>query len=61
MTTPHTTMYLMQPSDYDEGPVVYPLPIDKSEDKQLWIINGYKIWARDYEQALELAVLIDSF
>ena len=53
--------YSLQPSDYDEGQITYPLPIDKREDKQLWIINGYKVWAQNYEQALELAAMIDRF
>lgn len=51
----------LQSSDFDETPITYPLPIDKNEDKQLWIINGYKVWAKNYEQALELAALIDTF
>ena len=39
-----------------------PQPIDFQPDgKKLWIINGYKIWAFSYAQALELLVLIESF
>jgi hypothetical protein len=52
--------YLLQPSDYDEGPIVYPLPIDKDGNKKLWIIQGAKIWAEDFQQALEIAALINA-
>lgn len=58
MTT-HTPTYSLQPSDYDEGPLVFPPSIDKDEaGRQLWIIGDYEIWAEDYIQALELAVNI---
>ena len=49
-------------SEHDEAQITYPLPIKEEQDgKKLWIINGYRIWAQDYEQALELAALIDTF
>ena len=48
-------------SEHDEAQITYPQPIAKDKEKQLWIINGYRIWAQDYEQALELAALIDTF
>ena len=39
----------------------YPAPIKETNDKKLWIINGYRVWAENYEQALELAAMIDRF
>lgn len=52
--------YLLQPSDYDEGPIVYPLPIEKDGNKKLWIIQGTKIWADDFQEALEICALIQA-
>jgi hypothetical protein len=55
------TNYLIQPSDYDEGPIVYPLPIERDKNnRQLWVINGASIWAEDFQQALEIAALINA-
>jgi len=37
-----------------------PLPLKEQENgKKLWIINGYRVWAENYQQALELAAIID--
>lgn len=47
-------------SEHDEDLIIYPAPIEERDNKALWIINGYRVWAQDYEQALELAALIDS-
>lgn len=39
-----------------------PVPIKEQENgKKLWIINGYRVWAENYQQALELAAIIDKF
>lgn len=39
-----------------------PLPLKEQENgKKLWIINGYRVWAQNYEQALEQAANIDTF
>lgn len=39
-----------------------PLPLKEQENgKKLWIINGYRVWAQNYQQALELAAMIDAF
>lgn len=39
-----------------------PKPIsEQSDGKKLWVINGYRIWAYSYAQALELLPLIESF
>lgn len=37
-----------------------PDEIDTSSNKSMWIINGYRIWADSYKQALELLPLIES-
>lgn len=50
----------MDHSAHDEALITYPLPIKEQEDgKKLWIINGYRVWAQNYEQALELAAIIE--
>lgn len=50
----------MDHSANDEALITYPLPIKEQEDgKKLWIINGYRVWAQNYEQALELAAIIE--
>lgn len=52
----------MDHSAHDEALITYPLPIKEQEDgKKLWIINGYRIWAENYQQALELAAMVDKF
>jgi len=39
-----------------------PIPIAiREDDKKLWIINGYRVWAEDYQKALDLADMIDRF
>ena len=35
--------------------------IDIDNNKYMWIINDYKIWASSYEEALALLPLIESF
>ena len=40
----------------------FPPHIEEQNDgKKLWIIEGYRVWAIDYMQALELLSLIKSF
>lgn len=53
----------MNHSEHDEVTItVYPLPLKEQEDgKKLWIINDYRVWAQNYEQALEQAANIDGF
>jgi hypothetical protein len=29
--------------------------------RSMWVINGYKIWAKSYMEALELLPMIESF
>lgn len=37
-----------------------PLPLKEQEDgKKLWIINGYRVWAKSYNEAIELAEIIE--
>jgi hypothetical protein len=52
-----------QLSDYDEGPDALKLSIDLEEEKvtqkQLWIIDGHPYWAVSYEQAVQLAMMLD--
>jgi hypothetical protein len=48
-------------SEHDEALITYPLPLKERDGKKLWIINGYRVWAENYEQALELAAMIDAF
>jgi len=38
-----------------------PSPQQVDGDKKLWIINGYKVWAQTYDQALEIADQVDAF
>jgi len=38
-----------------------PEPIKEEAGKKLWIIEGYKIWAATYVEALQLLPLIKSF
>lgn len=38
-----------------------PDQIDLDSGKQMWVINGYKIWARSYKEALELLPMIENF
>ena len=51
----------MDHSANDETLITYPLPLKEADGKKLWIINGYRVWAENYEQALELAAMIDTF
>ena len=37
-----------------------PTSIAQDGDKHLWIVDGYKIWAKSYEEAIELASIIDA-
>lgn len=37
-----------------------PTSIAQDGDKHLWIVDGYKIWAKTYEEAIELASIIDA-
>ena len=37
-----------------------PLPLQEQADgKKLWIINGYRVWAKSYNEAIELAEIIE--
>lgn len=38
-----------------------PDQLDTENGKSMWVINGYKIWADNYQQALELLTIIESF
>jgi hypothetical protein len=40
-----------------------PIPdmIDTNTNKSMWIVNGYRVWADNYKQAVELAAIIDKF
>lgn len=40
-----------------------PLPdqLDLESGKSMWVINGYKIWAQSYVEALQLLSMIESF
>ena len=38
-----------------------PDQIDLNSNKSMWIIEGYRIWAKSYMEALELLPLIKSF
>lgn len=49
-----------QLSDYNEGLDCLSIE-DKKPEKQLWIIDGYRIWATSYEQAVQCAIMIESF
>ena len=48
-------------SEHDEALITYPLPLKEQDGKKLWVINGYKVWAENYESALELAAMIYTF
>ena len=48
-------------AEHDEALITYPYPVKETDGKKLWIINGYRVWAENYESALELAAMIDSF
>lgn len=38
-----------------------PDAIDIENGKKMWVIDGYRIWARSYKEALQLLPLIQSF
>ncbi len=38
-----------------------PDQVNLKNGKSMWIINGYRIWASSYKEALELLPLIESF
>lgn len=38
-----------------------PNQLNLESGKSMWVINGYKIWADSYQQALELLPMIESF
>ena len=58
-------LYGQQLSDYNEGIESHELSIDQDDkkipEKQLWIIDGYRIWATNYEQAVQSAMMIERF
>lgn len=47
----------------DDGNQLAPPPdeINTENGKMMWEINGYRIWARSYQEALEILPLIESF
>lgn len=51
------------PDDIDMDHKMTPPPdeVNLENGKSMWIINGYKIWARTYQEALQLLPLIESF
>lgn len=34
---------------------------EHADGKKMWTINGYKIWAKSYMEAVELLPMIESF
>lgn len=36
-----------------------PDKVDPQTGKKMWEINGYRIWARSYQEALEILPLIE--
>lgn len=38
-----------------------PDQVNLENGKSMWIIDGYRIWAKSYKEALELLPLIESF
>jgi hypothetical protein len=38
-----------------------PDQVNLESGKSMWIINGYRIWAKSYMEALELLPIIESF
>ncbi len=38
-----------------------PEQINADTGKKMWIIDGYRIWANSYKEALELLPMIQSF
>jgi hypothetical protein len=38
-----------------------PDQVNLENGKSMWIINGYRIWAKSYKEALELLPIIESF
>lgn len=38
-----------------------PEQINTETGKKMWIIDGYRIWANSYQEALELLPMIQSF
>jgi hypothetical protein len=48
--------------DYDQNQLEPPPnEVNIQNGKSMWVIKGYKIWARSYKEALELLPLIESF
>ena len=37
-----------------------PDAVNAENGKKMWVLNGYRIWADTYQQALELLPLIES-
>jgi hypothetical protein len=38
-----------------------PAQVNLENGKSMWVIDGYRIWAKSYKEALELLPLIESF
>lgn len=49
-------------TDWDQNQLSPPpAEVNLENGKSMWVINDYKIWARTYQEALELLPLIESF
>lgn len=46
---------------YRETPSEFPKPEKTLGDKHMWTINGYRIWAKTYQEALKHLDMIESF
>ena len=42
-------------------PSEFPLPEKTDGDKHMWTIHGYRIWAKNYQEALMHLDMIESF
>ena len=47
--------------NYDNVLEPPPDKIDITTDKKMWVIDGYRIWATSFIEALQLLPLIKSF
>ncbi len=62
----YPNVYAEEEPEYDSAGFThadnYPPPIQRADDgKGLWLIDGFKIWAMDYQQALALLPMIKAF
>jgi len=62
----YPNVYSDEEPEYDSAGFTHidndPPPIQRADDgKGLWLIDGFRIWATDYQQALALLPMIKSF